>query len=527
MHRVRRALLSVSDKTGLVDFARALAARGVALVSTGGTARALREADLPVTPVQVVTGFPEMMDGRVKTLHPAVHGGILARRDVPDDLEALEGIDAGCIDLVVVNLYPFRETIARADVTPDEAIEQIDIGGPAMVRSAAKNHAWVGVVTRPADYAEVLSGLDANDGVLPEPLRRRLAAAAFAHTAAYDATVAAWMASQVAADEGEPADAPPRVWGQPVERLATLRYGENPHQMAGLYAAAGPRVGLTSAQQLQGKELSYNNWLDADAAVALARDVGPTGVAIVKHNNPCGAARSPRSLLEAYELARACDPVSAFGGIVATSGVLDVELAQALADTFLEVIVASEVTAEARAVLGRKKNLRVLVLPAAAWPVQGRVLEPRAIHGGLLVQERDPGGVDVRRARVVTQRAPTDEEWRSLEFAWTVARHVKSNAIVFARGDRTVGVGAGQMSRVDSTRIAAIKARETDPAGLVGSGVASDAFFPFADGVLAAAEAGATALIQPGGSIRDDEVIAAADAQNLAMVFTGRRHFKH
>jgi phosphoribosylaminoimidazolecarboxamide formyltransferase/IMP cyclohydrolase len=521
---IRRALLSVSDKRGLVVFASRLVARGIELVSTGGTARVLREAGLPVVAVSELTGFPEMMDGRVKTLHPAVHGGILARRDRAEDLSALREMGYGPIDLVVVNLYPFEATIAREGVTRAEAVEQIDIGGPSMVRSAAKNHAHVAVVTTPADYPEVAESIEAHDGVVPESLRLRLAADAFLHTAAYDSAIAAYMAREV---EGQPEAIPgmPPVWGMPLVRREVLRYGENPHQPAGLYVEAGEAQGVTRSLQLQGKPLSYNNWMDMDAAYGVARDLGPTGLVIVKHANPCGAARSDVSLLDAYAKARACDPVSAFGGIVATAGVIDEQLAMTLADSFLEVIIASEVTSQARAVLSRKKRLRVLTLDDKGWCADKAhsALQPRPIAGGLLLQVIDSLNDEVSGARVVTQRQPTEQEWAAMTFGWAVCRHVKSNAIVFSFADRTAAIGAGQMSRVDSSNLAVMKATES----LTGSALASDAFFPFADGVEAAAEAGATAVVQPGGSIRDEEVIAAADACNLAMVFTGRRHFRH
>ena len=524
MDGIRRALLSVSDKRGLADFASRLVARGIELVSTGGTARALSDAGLPVVAVSDLTGFPEMMDGRVKTLHPAIHGGILARRERAEDLSALEGMGYGPIDLVVVNLYPFERTVAREGVLRAEAVEQIDIGGPSMVRSAAKNHAHVTVVTTPDDYQEVANAIEANAGAVPTELRLRLAADAFRHTAAYDAAIAAYMAGEVEADQEEP-PAVPAVWGKPLVRREVLRYGENPHQAAGLYVAPGEPQGVTRAQQLQGKPLSYNNWMDMDAAYGVARDLGPTGLVIVKHANPCGAARSELSLLDAYDKARACDPVSAFGGIVATAGVIDETLALTLAESFLEVIIASDVTTAAREVLARKKRLRVLTLDGEGWcadEAQG-ALQPRPIAGGLLLQALDSLDEEVRGARVVTKRQPTEQEWAAMTFGWAVCRHVKSNAIVFSFEDRTAAIGAGQMSRVDSSKLAVMKATES----LTGSALASDAFFPFADGVEAAADAGATAVVQPGGSIRDEEVIAAADARGLAMVFTGRRHFRH
>ncbi len=518
-----RALVSVSDKRGLVPFARRLATHGIELVSTGGTARVLREAGLEVVNVSDVTGFPEMMDGRVKTLHPKVHGGILARRGVDDAALAAHGI--GVIDLVVVNLYPFEATIARDGVTLHEAVEQIDIGGPCMVRAAAKNHRWVSVVVDPSDYDTVLKSFATAGAVTPE-LRHQLAAKAFVHTARYDSAIATYLAD---ATNEEPM---PTVWGRPMTRVDALRYGENPHQSAGLYVDGAPR-GLTSAEQLQGKALSYNNWIDADAAFRLASDLGPRGVAIFKHTNPCGAALSAGALVDAYRKARECDPVSYFGGIVGTRGVVDEDLASELVETFLEVIVCGGVTPAAASVLAKKKRLRVLHVPEDAWAVaQEATLEPRPISGGMLVQQADGVVQDVRACNVVTARQPTPAEWEAMAFGWKVVKHVKSNAIVFAHQDRTVGIGAGQMSRVDSARIAVAKsggwgAPDVGALSLDGSIVASDAFFPFADGVLAAADAGASAVIQPGGSVRDSEVIEAADSRNLAMVFTGHRHFRH
>ncbi len=524
MMGVRRALLSVSDKRGLAAFAKRLAALSIELVSTGGSAKVLRDAGLTVVEASELTGFPEMMGGRVKTLHPAIHGGILARRECSDDLQALSDLGYGPIDLVVVNLYPFERTIAQEGVRREDAIEQIDIGGPSMVRSAAKNHAYVTVVTTPVDYEDVADALEANEGCVPLDLRLSLAAKAFRHTAAYDASIATYMASQVERDAEDAPSVPP-LWGKPLVRREVLRYGENPHQSAGLYIEAGEARGVTRAHQLQGKPLSYNNWMDMDAAYAIARDLGEQGLVIVKHANPCGAARSESSLLDAYNKARACDPVSAFGGIVASAGVIDAALATILAESFLEVIIASDVTADARAILAAKKRLRVLTLDKEGWAGSGAddVLQPRPISGGLLLQELDSLGLDVRESKVVTRRSPTEDEWNAMTFGWAVCRHVKSNAIVFSFADRTAAIGAGQMSRVDSSKLAVMKATNS----LQGTALASDAFFPFADGVQAAAEAGATAVVQPGGSIRDEEVIAAADALDLAMVFTGRRHFRH
>ena len=523
---IRRALLSVSDKTGIVDLAAALAARGVALVSTGGTAKALRDAGLAVSDVSDVTGFPEMMDGRVKTLHPLVHGGLLADRDLADHRTAMADHGIAAIDLAVINLYPFAATVAKG-AGRDDIIENIDIGGPAMVRSAAKNHAHVAVLTAPDQYADLLAALDAHDGATDLGLRKALAAAAFAHTAAYDAAVAGWFAF---ADQGETF---PPLLPLALTRADTLRYGENPHQSAALYLPQTGASGVAAARQVQGKELSYNNLNDSDGALELIaefRDAGPA-CAIIKHANPCGVATGA-TLVDAYRAAFDCDPVSAFGGIIAVNGVLDGLTAEAIAGIFTEVVIAPDADAAALAVFATKKNLRLLLtgmLPDPRRP--GLAL--RQIGGGMLVQSRDNGAVTRADCKVVTQRAPTEAEWRDMLFAWTVARHVKSNAIVYARGGSTAGIGAGQMSRLDSTRIAAVKARDAaatagwDAPRTIGSAVASDAFFPFADGLIAAAEAGATAIIQPGGSIRDAEVIAAADERGLAMVFTGMRHFRH
>lgn len=521
---ITRALLSVSDKTGVVDLARSLAAHGVELVSTGGTATALRDAGLAVRDVAELTGFPEMMDGRVKTLHPAIHGALLGVRDDPAHAAAMEAHGIGAIDLVVVNLYPFAATVARG---ADRAtvIENIDIGGPSMVRSAAKNHAFVTVLTDPADYAAVLAEVAAGGTTLDT--RKRLAAKAFAATAAYDAAIAGWFAF---ADQGETF---PERQSVSLRRASTLRYGENPHQAAALYVPDFPGArGIAQAEQVGGKELSYNNLNDADAALELVAEFrdGPPTVVIVKHANPCGVA-SADTLVDAYRAAFACDSVSAFGGIVAVNYPLDGAAAEAIAGVFTEVVVAPDADADARAVFARKKNLRLLLTGALPDAGRGGVML-KSIAGGVLFQSRDAAvfGDDLR---VVTKRAPTAQELADCRFAWTVAKHVKSNAIVYAKDGATAGVGAGQMNRLESARIAAWKARDAaDKAGwaeprTIGSSVASDAFFPFADGLLAAAEAGATAVIQPGGSIRDDEVIAAADAAGLAMVFTGVRHFRH
>ena len=525
--KIQRALLSVSDKTGLAELGGALARHGVELVSTGGTAKALREAGLAVRDISDVTGFPEMMDGRVKTLHPKVHGGLLAVRDDPAHAEAMEAHGIGAIDLVIVNLYPFAATVAKGAARP-EIIENIDIGGPSMVRSAAKNHAFVTIVTDPGDYGELIAALDASGGMTSLDLRMRLAAKAFAATAAYDGMIASWFAF---ADQGERF---PETLPLILKRGAELRYGENPHQHAAFYAHAGPSArGIGQAEQVQGKSLSYNNYNDADAALELVsefRDSGPTCV-IVKHANPCGVATAP-SLREAYEAAFACDTVSAFGGIIAVNQKLDHETAEAIAAIFTEVVVAPDADEAAKAVFAAKKNLRLLLcgeLPDPARPG----LAAKSILGGWLLQSRDNGGIGADDLKVVTKRAPTERELADCRFAWTVAKHVKSNAIVYAKDGVTAGIGAGQMNRLESARIAAWKAKDAaEKAGwaeprTIGSAVASDAFFPFADGLLAAAEAGATAVIQPGGSIRDEEVIAAADEAGLAMVFTGMRHFRH
>jgi phosphoribosylaminoimidazolecarboxamide formyltransferase/IMP cyclohydrolase len=523
---VRRALLSVFDKTGLAAFAAALAARGVEIVSTGGTAAALAAAGIPVVDVSALTGFPEILDGRVKTLHPAVHGGLLAVRGDKAHEAALAAHGIAPIDLLVVNLYPF-ERVAASGASFAETVENIDIGGPAMIRAAAKNHASVAVVTDPANYAQVLAALAADDGALPLALRQRLAAAAYARTATYDAAISRWFAGALAI-------ATPRDIALAGRLAETLRYGENPHQTAALYLTGDNRPGAATARRLQGKELSYNNINDTDAAFELASEFDPAAsaaVVIVKHANPCGVATAP-TLLEAWQKALACDPVSAFGGIVAVNRELDGEAARAIAAIFTEVVIAPLVGEEARAVFAAKKNLRLLETGAMA-DARAAGLAARTVAGGLLVQSRDAGLIDDIELKTVTRRAPDARELADLKFAFRVAKHVKSNAIVYARDGATVGIGAGQMSRVDSSRIAALKAAESGrAAGLaqspaIGSVAASDAFFPFADGLLAAVEAGASAVIQPGGSMRDAEVIAAADKAGIAMVFTGIRHFRH
>ena len=517
----------MSDKGGLLELGKALAAHGVELVSTGGTAKALREAGLAVKDVAELTGFPEMMDGRVKTLHPKVHGGLLAVRDDPEHAAAMAAHDIGAIDLLVVNLYPFEATVARG-AGRDEIIENIDIGGPAMVRSSAKNHAYVTIVTDPADYKALLEEMDAKGGATSLDFRRKMAAKAFSATAAYDSMISQWFAF---ADQGETF---PEMLAVNGRKAAELRYGENPHQQAALYLPVGPHArGLAQAEQLQGKDLSYNNYNDADAALELIAEFrdGPPTVAIIKHANPCGVAQGA-SLLDAYSGAFDCDRVSAFGGIVACNRPLDGATAEAITGIFTEVVIAPGADEGARAVFAAKKNLRLLLVDELPDPRRAGLLV-RQITGGLLAQTRDNGAVAQADLKVVTKRAPTEQELQDCLFAWTVARHVKSNAIVYAKDGATAGIGAGQMNRRDSSRIAAIRAREAaQEAGwseprTVGSAVASDAFFPFPDGLLAAAEAGATAVIQPGGAARDADVIAAADEAGIAMVFTGMRHFRH
>jgi phosphoribosylaminoimidazolecarboxamide formyltransferase / IMP cyclohydrolase len=524
---VKRALISLSDKSGLGALAAGLARHGVEIVSTGGTAAKLRDVGAEVRDISELTGFPEMMDGRVKTLHPKVHGGLLAVRDNPEHMTAMEEHGIAPIDLVAVNLYPFLNTVLGG-AGRDTIIENIDIGGPSMVRSAAKNHAHVAIVTDPADYPALLEQLDAHGGSTTLEFRKKLAAKAFALTAAYDSTISQWFAFT---DQGE-------RFPQTATRASTLkmplRYGENPHQQAALYVPVGPHAhGVAQAEQVQGKALSYNNLNDANAALELVaefRDAAPT-IVIVKHANPCGVA-TRGSLLDAWKEALACDSISAFGGIVASNRPLDAATAEAITEIFTEVVVAPDAEEEAKAIFGRKKNLRLLLtggLPDARRGGQTVAV----IAGGILVQERDNGMITAGELKCVTKRQPTGQELKDCLFAWTVAKHVKSNAIVYAKGEATAGIGAGQMNRRDSARIAAIRAKEAAEANgwpeprTVGSAVASDAFFPFADGLLAAAEAGATAVIQPGGSIRDDEVIAAADEAGLAMLFTGMRHFRH
>jgi phosphoribosylaminoimidazolecarboxamide formyltransferase/IMP cyclohydrolase len=526
MTRIRRALVSVSDKRGVDELARGLCKHGIEVLSTGGTARALRDAGVRVTEVAAYTGAPEILDGRVKTLHPKIHGGLLGRSTPEHQAEMAEqGIEP--IDLVVVNLYPFRETVERPDVTLAEAIENIDIGGPSMIRSAAKNHERVAVIVDPADYAALVDELDRHQGQTTPALRFAMARKAFAYTAAYDGVIANWM--YALREESEPLTfAPfPEFLSLQFREGRELRYGENPHQKAAFYLDEAPPEGpsVARAEVLQGKELSFNNIVDLDAALQLVGEFGRPAVAIIKHTNPCGVAESDDGVAAAYLIARECDPVSAFGGIVACNRVVDDDLGRELAETFLECVIAPGFTDGARAALAKKKALRLL---AYQTPVNGQPgLVLRAVNGGLLVQTRDDKIVSAADAELVTKRAPTTEELRALDFAWRVGKHVKSNAIVFAQlqqaGSRTIGIGAGQMSRVDSVKLARMKALLPT----MGTVVASDAYFPFRDGVDEIAEAGATAVIQPGGSIRDEEVIQAANQHNLAMLFTKMRHFRH
>lgn len=512
---IKRALISVSDKTGLVEFAQHLSNFGVRLLSTGGSARVLRDAGLAVQEVADYTGFPEMLDGRVKTLHPKIHGGLLGRRNVNAHRMAMEAHGISPIDLVVVNLYPFVETVVGgADF--ETCIENIDIGGPAMIRSAAKNHNDVVVLTDPADYETVMTVMTYTDGGTELSLRRKLAATAYAHTAAYDANIAAWFADQ----ESDSFPAHVTATG---DLAQTLRYGENPHQEAALYRTSPARRGVASAEQVQGKEMSYNNLNDTDAAFELVAEFDAPSVAIIKHANPCGVA-SADTVLDAYHKAHACDPVSAFGGIVALNRDLDGDTARAIAKIFVEVVIAPDADSDARAVFAEKKNLRLLLtggLPDPTAP--GKTI--KTIAGGLLLQGRDNGRITRDDLKVVTKRRPTPTEIDDMLFAFKVCKHTKSNAIIYVREGAAVGIGAGQMSRVDSSRVAAQKSAEH--LGTQNSVVASDAFFPFADGLVTAIEAGAVAVVQPGGSIRDEEVIAAADAAGVAMAFTGMRHFRH
>ncbi|EDP64315.1 AICAR transformylase [alpha proteobacterium BAL199] len=521
---IARALISVSDKTGLVEFGRALAEMGVEILSTGGTAKALSDAGVPVVEVADRTGFPEIMDGRVKTLHPTIHGGLLGRRDLPDHMAAMQAHGIAPIDLLVVNLYPFEATRARG-AGWDESVENIDIGGPAMIRAASKNHDFVTVVVDTEDYAAVLDEMRANQGSTSRALRRRLAATAYARTAAYDSSIADWLANEL--------DDPfPRRFTLAGSAPQVLRYGENPHQQAAFYKTGDARIGVATAEQLMGKALSYNNLNDTDAAFELVAELGETGIAIIKHANPCGVAVAD-TLSAAWDAALACDPVSAYGGIVALNRTLDGETAEKIGRIFSEVIIAPDFGDDAIAVFAAKKNPRILLRTGGLPDPTAPGMMVKNLAGGLLVQSRDAGRVTAGDLKVVTKRAPTDQEMKDLLLAFRIGKHVKSNTIVYVKDGSTAGIGAGQMSRIDSARIAAQKAQDAAKAAgwaqprTVGSAAASDAFFPFADGLLAVAEAGATAVIQPGGSMRDDDVIAAADEKGLAMVFTGMRHFRH
>ncbi len=520
---ITRALISVSDKSGLTELGQALARHSIEILSTGGSAQTLRDAGVPVTDVADHTGFPEIMGGRVKTLHPKIHGGILSRRGNEDDEAAMAAHAIDAIDLVIINLYPFEQT-AAADQDYATCVENIDIGGPAMIRAAAKNHASVTVVTDPDDYGDVIAAIEANGGSTTQEYRARLAAKAFARTATYDSAITTWLSGVLGGDL-------PDGFAAGGVRKQVLRYGENPHQRAALYIGGPSRPGVAMAEQIQGKELSYNNLSDADAALELVAEFDEPSIAVIKHANPCGVATNP-DLVAAYRSAVACDPVSAFGGIVASNRPLDAAAAEAITEIFTEVVIAPDADAGARAVFAAKKNLRLLLTGAMPDPrTAGLFAKP--IAGGLLVQDRDIGRVTADDLKVVTQRQPSPAELADLLFAFTVCKHVKSNAIVYVREGATVGIGAGQMSRIDSARIAAWKAiAAAEAAGggdpkTIGSAVASDAFFPFPDGLLATVDAGATSVIQPGGSVRDDDVIAAADEAGIAMVFTGMRHFRH
>ncbi len=524
--KIRTALLSVSDKTDIIELATVLSKLGVKLLSTGGTAKAIAEAGLPVTDVSDVTNFPEIMDGRVKTLHPNVHGGLLAIRDDAEHVEAMKAHGIEAIDLSVINLYPFEEVRAKGGDYPT-TVENIDIGGPAMIRASAKNHAYVTVVTDPSDYPDLVEALQADDGQTSYALRQRFAAKAYARTAAYDAVISNWFAQALAIETPDY-----RAIGGVLKEK--MRYGENPHQSAGFYLTGEKRPGVATATLLQGKQLSYNNINDTDAAYELVAEFLPENapaVAIIKHANPCGVATGP-TLAEAYRRALACDSVSAFGGVIALNRTLDAETAEEIVKLFTEVIIAPDVTEEAKSIIARKPNLRLLTAGGLPDP-RAAGITAKTVSGGLLVQSRDNGMVEDLDLQVVTKRAPTTQELEDMKFAFKIAKHVKSNAVIYAKDGQTAGIGAGQMSRVDSARIAAQKAEDAAKAlGLSepltrGSAVASEAFYPFADGLLAAIAAGATAVIQPGGSMRDQEVIDAANEHNVAMVFTGMRHFRH
>jgi phosphoribosylaminoimidazolecarboxamide formyltransferase/IMP cyclohydrolase len=524
---IRRALISVSDKTGIVEFAKALSERGVDILSTGGTARLLAEQGIAVTEVSDYTGFPEMMDGRVKTLHPKVHGGMLGRRGQDDDVMNTHAINP--IDMVVVNLYPFAQTVANPNCTLADAVENIDIGGPTMVRSAAKNHKDVTIIVNASDYDRVIAEMDANDQSLTLDTRFDLAIAAFEHTAAYDGMIANYFGTMVPSygenKEGDEESKFPRTFNQQFIKKQDMRYGENSHQDAAFYVEANPEeASVSTARQIQGKALSYNNIADTDAALECVKEFAEPACVIVKHANPCGVALGG-DILEAYNRAYQTDPTSAFGGIIAFNRELDAATATAIVERqFVEVIIAPSVSAEAIDVVAAKKNVRLL--ECGEWHSKTTGFDVKRVNGGLLVQDRDQGMVTLSDLKVVSQRQPTEEELKDALFCWKVAKYVKSNAIVYAKGDMTIGVGAGQMSRVYSAKIAGIKAAD-EGLEVAGSVMASDAFFPFRDGIDAAAEAGIKCVIQPGGSMRDDEVIAAADEHGMAMIFTGMRHFRH
>ena len=519
MGKVTRALISVSHKEGVLDFAKGLEKLGIELLSTGGTAKLLRDGGVKVKDVSEFTGFPEMLDGRVKTLHPKVHGGLLGRRNNPEHMKQWKEHGIEPIDLVVVNLYPFEQAVAKPGCTLEDAIENIDIGGPTMLRSAAKNYTDVAVVVSPRDYGRVLDELKLS-GEVSLKTRFELCRTVFLHTARYDSAISAWLDNQVPADEKTRF---PNILTLQFEKVQNLRYGENPHQQGAFYREFGRKEPcVANARQLQGKEMSFNNFLDANSALELVKEYDQVAAVIVKHNNPCGAATGA-SLADAYRKARDCDPVSAFGGVIAFNHLVDLETAKELTATFIEVVVAPEFAPEALTELKRKKDLRLLDIgPAIAGTPEG--MDLKKITGGLIYQDRDLGKIaDIRKLTVATKRMPTDEEYEALAFAWKVCKHVKSNAIIFATGDRTLGIGAGQMSRLDSVRIAVMKAQSS----LKGSVLASDAFFPFRDGLDEAAKAGITAVIQPGGSLKDEEVIKSANEHGLAMVMTGMRHFRH
>ena len=524
MAKIQRALISVSDKNGIVEFSRALSQLGVEIVSTGGTASLLRDNKIPVKDVSEVTGFPEMMDGRVKTLHPKVHGGILALRDNPEHVAKMKEHGIAPIDLVVVNLYPFEATVSRGAAF-EEIVENIDIGGPSMVRAAAKNHRHVGVVVDPADYDPIITELTQNGGFLSPETHFRLFCKAFDHTARYDGAISNYFSSL---DQEKKSVRWGKTFNIQIAKIQDMRYGENPHQSAAFYSTRGDTgPTIAHAKQFQGKELSFNNILDADAALSTVLEFSDTATVAIKHNNPCGVALSKKSLADSFRKAKACDPVSIFGGVIAFNRPVDEETAKELKEIFLEIVIAPSFTVEAKAVLSSAKrllNIRLLELDISQ-PQRGGY-DLRRVRGGILMQDWDTGSVDVRACKVVTQRKPTEEEYQALDFAWRVCRHVKSNTIVFASPDQVLGVGAGQMSRIDSTKIAVLRAA-THGLDLKGSAVASDAFYPFRDGLDEAANAGAKSVIQPGGSIKDDEVIAAANEHGIAMIFTGMRHFRH